>query len=326
MKIAFLTEMAFEGKVPANHPNMRTEFAWMHALNADHYSIDNFSTIKDYDVVVLLFPQGCVMVDCHGVELPARKPDKLKNLLSHNPVEVLKLNNRRVYHMQEGPTWLFNEYDVETQFLYYQNLHSCDLLLAHNEYDVSWYKGLFPQSEVGVLPTLMIDSNIPEPLQQEDKVLIGGNFARWYGGFQSFIVAQEFSGEKWTQDSHARRTKEDMIKGLNHLPRVDWAQWMRILSSFKYAIHLMPTVAAGTFSLNCAYYGVPCIGNKKLDTQRLCHPELSVDVDDIEAARALANRLQNDVDFYNHCSTTAKQSYYNNYNLAKWKEKTIQYF
>ena len=26
MKIAFLTEMGFEGKITANHPNMRTEF------------------------------------------------------------------------------------------------------------------------------------------------------------------------------------------------------------------------------------------------------------------------------------------------------------
>ena len=26
MKVAFLTEMGFEGKVPSNHSNMRTEF------------------------------------------------------------------------------------------------------------------------------------------------------------------------------------------------------------------------------------------------------------------------------------------------------------
>ena len=42
MKIAFLTEMGFEGKIPADHLNMRTEFAWMHALDADHHNIHNF--------------------------------------------------------------------------------------------------------------------------------------------------------------------------------------------------------------------------------------------------------------------------------------------
>jgi len=44
----------------------------------------------------------------------------------------------------------------------------------------------------------------------------------------------------------------------------------------------MLTIAAGTFSLNCAYFGIPCIGNEKVDTQRLCFPELSVDVENIE--------------------------------------------
>ena len=73
---------------------------------------------------------------------------------------------------------------------------------------------------------------------------------------------------------------------------------MNVLSTFKYAVHLMPTVAAGTFSLNCAYFGIPCIGNIKVDTQRFCHPDLSVAVDDVSKARTLAHRLQNDSDFY----------------------------
>jgi hypothetical protein len=46
-KIAFLTEMGFVGKIPATHPNMRTEFAWMHALDADHYNIHLFGADKN---------------------------------------------------------------------------------------------------------------------------------------------------------------------------------------------------------------------------------------------------------------------------------------
>ena len=34
MKIAFFTEMGFTGKIPRTHENMRTEFAWMVALNS----------------------------------------------------------------------------------------------------------------------------------------------------------------------------------------------------------------------------------------------------------------------------------------------------
>ena len=47
MKVAFFTEMGFTGKVSRNHPNMRTEFAWMCALEADHYNI-NSNSINSY--------------------------------------------------------------------------------------------------------------------------------------------------------------------------------------------------------------------------------------------------------------------------------------
>tara|TARA_R110000822_G_scaffold107723_1_gene236685 strand:- start:490 stop:1011 length:522 start_codon:yes stop_codon:yes gene_type:complete len=167
----------------------------------------------------------------------------------------------------------------------------------------------------------MIDTHIkdiiPEP---QDKVLIGGNFSRWYNGFQSYLVASEFDLPIWAQESHSKRENEDQIDNLNHFPRMMWNQWMQEVSKFKYAVHLMPTVAAGTFSLNCAYFGIPCIGNKNVDTQRLCYPELSVDVDDVESARALAKKLKNK-EFYTLCSTTAKQMYRKHYDLDLWKTK-----
>jgi len=166
----------------------------------------------------------------------------------------------------------------------------------------------------------MIDSIVrdikPRP---EDKVIIGGNFARWYGGFESYMVAQEFNVPIWGQTSHAMREGEDQL--ISHLPRVFWTDWMKQLSSFRYAIHLMPTVAAGTFSLNCAYFGIPCIGNIEVDTQRLCHPELSVDVSDIDKARTLAALLVNDKSFYEACSVSAKANYEKNYNLALFTNK-----
>jgi len=96
---------------------------------------------------------------------------------------------------------------------------------------------------------------------------------------------------------------------------------MQQLSTFKYAIHLMPTVAAGTFSLNCAYFGIPCIGNKNVDTQRLCHPELSVEVNDLDTARTLAIRLRDDREFYNKCSKIASENYKKYYNIDIWRNR-----
>lgn len=81
----------------------------------------------------------------------------------------------------------------------------------------------------------------------------------------------------------------------------------------------MRTHAAGTFALNCAYLGIPCIGYKGLDTQELCHPELSVEVGNIGHAKELLGRLKNDKEFYQECSKQAKEMYKVYYDESKFK-------
>jgi hypothetical protein len=121
------------------------------------------------------------------------------------------------------------------------------------------------------------------------------------------------------------RENEDMGGTLNHLPRLMWNEWMQELSKFKYAVHMMPTVAAGTFALNCAYFGIPCIGNQDVDTQLLCHPSLSVAVNDLEAARELAIQLKEDKDFYNECSQMTKANYEACFSKEIWLEQIKKY-
>tara|TARA_R110000868_G_scaffold237224_3_gene491816 strand:- start:2551 stop:3531 length:981 start_codon:yes stop_codon:yes gene_type:complete len=319
MKIAFLTEMGFEGKIPSNHSNMRTEFAWMFNLNADHHNIHNFREVKGYDHIFVIFPKGRVYLDACGSQI-AQDNNPVSELLSFEPIERLKLSNSKVHFIQEGPHWLWNDYSLPDQIRFFNMLASCDIIFAHNEHDVKYYKGLIPNVPVHAIPTLMINSIVEniQPLR-EDKVIIGGNFARWYGGMESFMVAQRFEVPIWGQTSHAMREGEDQL--IQHLPRVMWTDWMNQLSSFKYAVHLMPTVAAGTFSLNCAYFGIPCIGNEKVDTQRLCHPDLAVDVEDVEKAAMLAERLKNDPEFYTQCSIVAKNNYTTYYNEELFKQK-----
>jgi len=319
MKIAFLTEMGFEGKVLSNHSNMLTEFAWMHALDADHRHIHHFQEVEGYDHVFVIFPKGKLYLSAEGSQL-ADDQNPVSELLIKEPVERLKLKNKKVYVVQEGPHWWWNDYSMYDQVRFFNMMVACDGIFAHNEHDAKYYRGMFPNVSVNVIPTLMIDS-IVEDIQpvREEKVIIGGNFARWYGGMESFTVSQRFQVPIWGQTSHAMREGEDQL--INHLPRVMWTDWMKQLSSFKYAVHLMPTIAAGTFSLNCAYFGIPCIGNEKVDTQRLCHLDLAVDVEDVEKAAMLAERLRDDKEFYEECSRTAKENYKKYYSIDKWKSK-----
>jgi hypothetical protein len=320
MKIAFCTEIpGSKARVPSNHPNMRTEYAWMHALDAIHYNINDINIVKDYDHVFVIIPKGLVFLNAVGSKLSNDK-NPTSDWLNSNFIDILKSNNKKVHYIQEGPSWLFNDYEIIDQFNFYNLLSNCDSIFAHNEHDMKFYKGLFPNKEINRMPTLLIEDLIKDIIPQpEDKVIVGGNFARWYGGFQSYLVADEFGVDKWTQDSHAKRENEDSIHDLNHLPRVSWIDWMKTLSTFKYAVHLMPTIAAGTFSLNCAYFGIPCIGNEKVDTQKLCHPDLAVDVEDVEKARTLAQRLKKDKDFYQHCSNLSKLNYRNYYDIEKYQ-------
>ncbi len=319
MKTAFLTEMNFEGKIPLNHPNMRTEFAWMNALGATHYNIHNFSNIKEYDSVFIIFPKGLLFLSAEGSKL-INGTNPVSNLLSNNLVQKLKENNKKIFYVQEGPHWWFNDYELIDQINFYNMLSGCDGIFAHNESDKKYYMGLFPNKDIQVIPSLMIEDSVKDIVSKpEDKVIIGGNFARWYGGFESYMIAQEFNVPIWGQTSHAKRDNEDQL--INHLPRVFWTEWVKQLSTFKYAVHLMPTVAAGTFSLNCAYLGIPCIGNIEVDTQRLCHPDLSVAVHDINKARELAQKLALDKEFYILCSNKAKENYRKYYDIEVWKNK-----
>jgi hypothetical protein len=328
MRIAFLTEMGFVGKIPANHPNMRTEFAWMHALDADHYNIHLFASSKNltnYDHIFIIFPKGKVFLSAEGSKI-IDGVNPATELLKHDIVGILKQRgNKSVHYVQEGPHWFWNEYEIADQIGFYNFLSNCDTLFTHNESDVSYYKGLFPKKPIRTIGTLMIDTLIKDIVPtKEDKTIIGGNFSRWYGGFESYIVAGEFKNPIWVQDSHAKRDNEEGIENLNHLPRLWWNDWMQELSTYKYAVHLMPTVAAGTFSLNCAYFGIPCIGNIDVDTQMHCHPNLAVDIKDLEYANSLARMLRDDKDFYDNCSKTAKENYNKYYSLEVWKEKTIK--
>ena len=300
MRIAFFTEMGFDGKVPRDHTNMRTEFAWMVALDADHHSIVRAPFVTEqYDLGIVIIPK--------------KNPEF--NL------DDIRISCKKVAVMQEGPNWFWQDYDLAKQIWYFNTLTSADIIFTHNETDKIYYQGLTAHSDVRVLPSLMIENAIGELEQVERQgVIIGGNFVSWYGGFDSFIIAQELDGGKVTAPSMGRKQiGEEQL--LNHLPYFDWKNWIHQLNKFKYGVHLMRTHAAGTFALNCAYLGIPCIGYKGLDTQEICHPDLTVNIGDLVTARKLVTLLRNDEIFYNNCSQTATDNYKNNYTEQVFKSK-----
>jgi hypothetical protein len=295
MKIAFFSEGNFNGKVSSEHVG-RTDINWYFALDAFHINIhqESFFEYGEFDLGIYIIPKK-------------------------NPVlglEVLyKMQNRckKVAVMQEANHDNFQDNTVQTQIDYIRFLNNVDAIFCHNEIDVKYYKGIFPDKHVFINQTLMLVDNLDKSKIVKEHyragTMIGGNWGKWYNGLDSFIIADLF-GEPLYAPSMGRKTDdEDLIDSIHHVPYQNWNSWMYSLSQCKQAVHLMRTPAAGSFSLNCAFLKLPCIGWDNIDTQRLLFPELSCEVGDMESARKIAKHLKNNNLFFNHVKEYAFKVY-----------------
>jgi len=307
MKICYVTEMGFTGKIPRSTKMMRTEQAWPCTLEADCFPY-NYTPSDKYDLALVVIPK-----------------QNVSNWMSANTFDKIRSYANKVAIMQEGPQWCFQDYSLTEQIWYYNTLRKADILFAHNKVDQQYYKGITGHLDVRILPTLMIEDVIKD-LPEVDRrgVMIGGNFVSWYGGFDSFMVASQLD-EKIYSPSMGRRQEGETQLGITQLPYMNWADWIGELNKVKYGVHLMRTHAAGTFALNCAYLGIPCIGYKGLDTQEICHPNLSIDLGDIPGAIEKITKLKEDKAFYTFCSKAAKDNYKKYYHEDKfnttWKKQ-----
>ncbi len=289
MKIGVFTEGAYQGKTTRNNRNMRTDLAWWCALDATHHPLPTIHELSDnsYDFGIMILPK------------------KRQSLLNYPLLEQYKRVCKKVTVMQESYYNYWQDSEIVEQVWYYNFLVEMDLIFCHNEIDLKYYRGLTGK-KCEILPTLMITDFVQTSPEKTESVMMGGNLVKDYGGIDSYMVAREITDNIWCPTT-GRMKEEEKQMDINHLKWLWWIDWIYELSKHKYGIQL-GTAAAGTFNLNCAYLGIPCVGYNNVNTQR-CHPDLSVDVGDIESAKFLMKKLKEDTDFYNECSKTAIQKY-----------------
>ena len=296
MKVAFFSETGNNQKYPRDFPNARTEVAWCLALDAPMCSL-NVSPREHFDLGIVIIPKTNPNVS----------------------LDFIRKSCDRVAVMQEGPHWYFQDYDVEKQFKYYNLLMDADLVYCHNESDVNYYLGLGCK-DVRVMRSLMITDDLIPRNEWGDATMVGGNFVSWYGGFDSYMVAREIGDPISAPSMGRKQDQEDLIEDVNYLPYLNWREWINCLSQYNIGVHLMRTHAAGTFAMNCAFHGIPCIGYRGLDTQELLHKNTMVDVGDLYEAKKLVKRLKEDTYFYKECSDMALNGFEKYYTEEKWKE------
>ena len=296
MKISFFSETGNNQKYPRDFPNARTEVGWCLALDAPMCSLTQLPNER-FDLGIVIIPKTNPNIDLNHI----------RNICD------------KVAVMQEGPHWYFQDYTIEEQFNYYNTLRAADIVYCHNESDVSYYLGLGCE-DVRVMRSLMIPEDLVPRSEWGDATIIGGNFVSWYGGFDSYIVAKSIGDPIVAPSMGRKQEQEDAIDDIQYLPYMNWRDWINALGQFNIGIHLMRTHAAGTFAMNCAFHGIPCIGYKGLDTQQALHPSLTVDVGDLERAKRLAKRLKTNEEFYELCSTTSIKRFDSLYTESAWKE------
>ena len=295
MRIGFFSEAGYEGKVPRNYDNMRTDVAWVCALDATHHPIAKLRSLPDnlYDVGVMILPKN-------------RKP-----LLDWFPNSVLKEYRRvckKVTIMQESYYNYWQDSPIAEQIWYFNFITEMDLIFCHNDIDLLYYNGL-TNVRTELLPSVMITDDIVRRSEWGDGVIIGGNWVWAYGGFDSYQVGLELTDDITAVTTGRMKPEEEQV--LKHLPWMMWGEWIKTLSQFNVGIQL-GTASAGTFNLNCSFHGIPCIGYSNVNTQKILHPLTTVEVGDIDNAKHIAKKLKNDK-FYKLCMETTLKRYESHY-------------
>ena len=145
MKVVFFSESGIVGKVDRTFPNARNDIRMVNNVRRRLVSIGKQPT-DHYDLGVVTIP-------------------KIKPNLD---LDLFRQYCDKIVVMQEGPHWYFQDYSVEQQFQFIENLRKADWVYCHNKSDVSYYEGLGCE-DVRVMRTIMLPEGLDCQLTTSQK-------------------------------------------------------------------------------------------------------------------------------------------------------------
>lgn len=319
MNIKYSTsEMGFEGIFPNNYPHMRVLETQLLFLDAYHLPIYKILQEDKKYQGELLFNIGK-----GGFE-----KEYIKILFTRFPnvVEHLKSKFDKVYIYQDGEIGWWNQVDVKLQVWWFNQLNSSDGILVPNSTDKPFYEGIF-SPPVRVIRSVMTDLGLDKSKfkSKSNRSIVTGPLTSEYNGFSQVLLAHQYGLPIDIPPMGESRMPKDSWEmapsiGVNYLPYMSWIEWMYNLNQYEIGYMMTSATASGSFALNCAYLGIPCIGDKRADTQSILFPELAVDSFDNKKALELTLRLKNDKLFYQEIVNYAKQAYKTEFSKQKMIE------
>ena len=182
MNIKYSTsEMNFEGLFPVDYPHLRVLETQLLFLEAYHVPLQKiFQSNQKYDGD-LLFNIGK-----GGFDKPY-----IKFIYENNIIENLKQKFPKVYIYQDGEVGWWNQVDTKLQVWWYNQLQKADGILVPNEIDTNFYEGIFPQSDIRVIRSVMSDKGLDKTKfkPKENKAILNGPLTLDYNGFPQVILA-----------------------------------------------------------------------------------------------------------------------------------------
>ena len=173
----------------------------------------------------------------------------------------------------------------------------------------------------------MVDSGLDKSKfkPKSNRSIITGPLTREYNGFSQVLIAHQYGLPIDIPPMGESRMPKDSWEmapyiGVNYLPYMSWIDWMYNLNQYEIGYMMTSSTASGSFALNCAYLGIPCIGDKRADTQSILFPDLAIDSFDNRKALELTLKLKKDKLYYKEVVDKAKELYKTEFNKQRMLE------
>lgn len=280
MRIAFVTEMPFFGKLPKEFKDFRTVESWIYgfgAVNVPFNKLDKVSS-ADFDLFIIIIPKGHAEVCSIILE---------------------KLPMKQTVVLQEGPCYYFQDLPSEQVLVYEKLLRDCKMILCHNERDCSYFRQF--NKTCLRLPTCC-DTQLSFKRDKRDKVALSfGSQCSWYNGQTSYRILKD-SGFEIVCPRMGRFKKDEKlecdVKNIGVFDYMPWYTFMSAIRNVGLACHMMPTMAASSYAIICAMLSIPCICGPSDIAKDLFPYTTTSDPYDYEMGSIMVKKLVGDKDFY----------------------------
>jgi hypothetical protein len=208
----------------------------------------------------------------------------------------------------------------------YELLQITDLMLCHNEADAKFY-GLLMQNPAkaiyfpAVQDLRMIEQCRTEPQDKTTRTVLVQHFDNRSNGLFAALIAKKVGAPilhfntSIYPDNRNEEARALFGLDMTDLANTGWLEWARAIGRAWVYLHPLTVCGAGRDTIACAVLGVPVIGNRHLEAQRILFPDLKVDIDEPDEMEAILRRLLTDQGFYTRSRL---------YAFERWQQFTIE--